>query len=91
MNTNDNIHQDILAGVTVSLVIEDPDVGKLNGLQGYLRNYISKDVHGSITVSQNGGNSKMTLHIPRIEERKRTLVVSALERSQLNINRQQVK
>lgn len=91
MKTNNRILMDIMDGVAVSLTIKDPDDGKLNGLANYLKHYVSQNVRSAISVASGteSNDYQMTLHIPCIEETKRTLVVSALEQSELTINRQQ--
>ncbi|MEN9524163.1 MAG: hypothetical protein RL536_232 [Candidatus Parcubacteria bacterium] len=90
MNVNDNIQVDILGGKAVSLVIEDPDDGKLNRLANHIRNYVSDRVRSSMSIAPGteGTCWKMVLHIPVIEHLKRPLVISALEQSKLNIHRQ---
>lgn len=88
MNINDNIPKDILAGVAVSLVIEDKDDNKLGGLSGSLR-HIFEGIHGSVMLPRNGGHSSLTLRIPVIpNESKRKAVANVLINSELTINRQ---
>ena len=85
---NDHIAENIAGGQEVSLIACDNDEKEIDRLVSALRAF-GVNINCNVSFLRTGG-CKVTLDIPQVETRKRTLVVSALSQTSLNIKKQEI-